>query len=115
MVQMLIGGEPVGSVAGETYEVRNPATGEVVGTAPKGTRRDVQQAIDAAEQAFGIWADTSAEDRGLALFDACARIKASAAEIAQLLTAEQGLGREHGPEALDYYLEPKGVVIAGLA
>src|SRR5260370_7928123 len=26
-----------------------------------------------------------------------------------------GLGREHGPEALDSYLEPKGVVIAGLA
>jgi succinate-semialdehyde dehydrogenase/glutarate-semialdehyde dehydrogenase len=25
-----------------------------------------------------------------------------------------GLGREHGPEALDYYLEPKGVVMAGL-
>jgi succinate-semialdehyde dehydrogenase/glutarate-semialdehyde dehydrogenase len=26
-----------------------------------------------------------------------------------------GLGREHGPEALDHYLEPKGVVFAGLA
>src|SRR3990170_2825713 len=26
-----------------------------------------------------------------------------------------GLGREHGPEALEYYFEPKGVVIAGLA
>ena len=26
-----------------------------------------------------------------------------------------GLGREHDPEALDYYLEPKGVVMAGLA
>jgi succinate-semialdehyde dehydrogenase/glutarate-semialdehyde dehydrogenase len=26
-----------------------------------------------------------------------------------------GLGREHGPEALDYYVEQKGVVIAGLA
>src|SRR5947208_489046 len=26
-----------------------------------------------------------------------------------------GIGREHGPEALEYYLEPKGVVIAGLA
>jgi succinate-semialdehyde dehydrogenase/glutarate-semialdehyde dehydrogenase len=25
-----------------------------------------------------------------------------------------GLGREHGPEALDYYLEPKGVVIVNL-
>jgi succinate-semialdehyde dehydrogenase/glutarate-semialdehyde dehydrogenase len=26
-----------------------------------------------------------------------------------------GIGREHGPEALDYYVEQKGVVMAGLA
>ena len=26
-----------------------------------------------------------------------------------------GLGREHGPEALDYYVETKGVVMAGLS
>src|SRR6476620_5233635 len=90
MVQMLIGGESVGSSAGDTYAVRNPANGEVVGTAPKGAARDVDQAVDAAEQAFATWADTSAEDRGVALFDACERIKANAAEIAQLLTAEQG-------------------------
>jgi succinate-semialdehyde dehydrogenase / glutarate-semialdehyde dehydrogenase len=90
MVQMLIGGAAVGSVAGDTYEVRNPASGEVVGTAPRGTRRDVDQAVDAAKQAFGTWADTSAEDRGAVLFDACDRIRANAAEIAQLLTAEQG-------------------------
>ncbi len=90
MVQMLIGGEPVGSAAGDSYEVRNPATGEVVGTAPKGTPRDVEQAVDAAEHAFATWADTSPEDRGAALFDACERIKANAAEIAGLLTAEQG-------------------------
>ncbi len=25
-----------------------------------------------------------------------------------------GIGREHGPEALDYYLEPKSVVFGGL-
>src|SRR3954468_1150150 len=90
MVQMLIGGESVGSSAGDTYEVRNPANGEVVGTAPKGDARDVNQAVDAAEEAFATWADTSAEDRGVALFDACERIKANASEIAQLLTAEQG-------------------------
>jgi acyl-CoA reductase-like NAD-dependent aldehyde dehydrogenase len=90
MVQMLIGGEAVGSVAGDTYEVRNPATGEVVGTAPRGTSRDVQQAVDAAAQAFELWADTAPEDRGAVLFDACERIKANGAEIAQLLTAEQG-------------------------
>jgi succinate-semialdehyde dehydrogenase/glutarate-semialdehyde dehydrogenase len=27
---------------------------------------------------------------------------------------QSGLGREHGPEALDYYLEPKGVVIVNV-
>lgn len=25
-----------------------------------------------------------------------------------------GVGRQHGPEALDYYLEPKGVVIVNV-
>src|SRR4030088_1661013 len=90
MVQMLIGGQAVGSVAGNTYEVRNPATGEVVGAAPRGTSSDVDQVVDAAQGAFGAGADTSAEDRGAALLDACQRIRANATEIAQLLTAEQG-------------------------
>ncbi len=87
---MLIGGGRVGSVSGKTYEVCNPATGELVDTVPLGTAKDVEQAIDAAEQAFTTWAETSAEDRGVALANACELIKEHAAEIAQLLTAEQG-------------------------
>ncbi len=90
MVFMLIGGERVGSVSGKTYEVCNPATGELVDTVPLGTAKDVEQAIDAAEQAFSTWAEVSAEDRGVALANACELIKEHAAEIAQLLTAEQG-------------------------
>src|SRR5258706_494683 len=85
---MLIGGDRVGSVSGKTYEVCNPATGELVDTVPLGTAKDVEQAIDAAEQAFSTWAETSAEDRGVALANACELIKEHAAEIAQLLTAE---------------------------
>src|SRR5438132_6250040 len=87
---MLIGGERVSSASGRTYEVCNPATGEVVQTIPLGTARDVEQAIDAAEQAFATWAETSAEDRGAALANACELIRANSGEIAQLLTAEQG-------------------------
>jgi succinate-semialdehyde dehydrogenase / glutarate-semialdehyde dehydrogenase len=87
---MLIGGERVASASGRTYEVRNPATGEVVQSVPLGTAQDVEQAVQAAEQAFGAWAETSAEDRGVALANACELIKEHAAEIAQLLTAEQG-------------------------
>src|SRR5690349_12905289 len=87
---MLIGGERVGSASGRTYEICNPATGERVDSVPLGTTQDVDQAVQAAEQAFGAWADTSAEDRGVALASACELIKEHAAEIAQLLTAEQG-------------------------
>jgi succinate-semialdehyde dehydrogenase/glutarate-semialdehyde dehydrogenase len=87
---MLIGGERVGSVSGRTYEVCNPATGERVDSVPLGNAQDVDQAVKAAEEAFSEWAETSAEDRGVALAHACVLIKEHAAEIAQLLTAEQG-------------------------
>jgi succinate-semialdehyde dehydrogenase / glutarate-semialdehyde dehydrogenase len=87
---MLIGGERVSSASGRTYEVCNPATGEVVQNVPLGNAQDVEHAVQAAEQAFGVWAETSAEDRGVALANACELIKEHAAEIAQLLTAEQG-------------------------
>ena len=90
MGHMLIGGQMVGSVSGATYEVHNPATGALVDSAPKGAAADVQQAADAAEGAFAEWAETSPEDRGAALFDACERIKERSSEIAQLLTQEQG-------------------------
>lgn len=110
MANMLIGGESVGSVSGKTYDVRNPATGEVAGTAPLGTARDVDQAIDAAEKAFGVWSETAGEDRAAWLFSACELIKEHQGEIAQLLTAEQGktlfeanLEVHHLLHGLEYY------------
>ena len=63
MAKMLIGGELVDSVSKDTYEVRNPATGAVVDTVPKGNEKDVLQAIQAAETAFKEWSDVTAEDR----------------------------------------------------
>src|ERR671919_2174013 len=90
MAKILIGGELVDSAGKETYEVRNPATGAVVDTAPKGNERDVVQAVQAAETAFKEWSDTTAEDRGNALMNACELIKKNSGEIAQLLTQEQG-------------------------
>jgi succinate-semialdehyde dehydrogenase/glutarate-semialdehyde dehydrogenase len=90
MAKMFIGGEPVDSVTKETYEIRNPATGTVVDSIPKGNEKDVQQAISAAENAFKEWADVTPEDRGNALTSACELIKRNSSEIAQLLTQEQG-------------------------
>jgi succinate-semialdehyde dehydrogenase / glutarate-semialdehyde dehydrogenase len=90
MAKMLIGGELVDSVSKDTYEVRNPATGAIVDSVPKGNEKDVLQAIQAAENAFKEWSDVTAEDRGNALMSACELIKKNSGEIAQLLTQEQG-------------------------
>jgi succinate-semialdehyde dehydrogenase / glutarate-semialdehyde dehydrogenase len=90
MAKMLIGGELVDSASGEAYDVKNPATGELVDKVPKGTVKDVEQAIGAAENAFKEWSDTTAEDRGKMLTNACELIKQKRGEIAQLLTKEQG-------------------------
>ena len=51
MSKLLIGGELVDAVKKETYEVRNPATGQVVDQAAKGSEEDVRQAVDAADTA----------------------------------------------------------------
>ena len=90
MAKMLIGGEQVDSVSKETVEVRNPATGEVVDSVPKGTAKDVEDAIQAAETALKEWSSTTAEDRGKMLMNACGLIKEKGKEIALLLTQEQG-------------------------
>src|SRR3990172_4373670 len=90
MAKMFIGGESVDSVTKNTTEVRNPATGATVDTVPQGNDKDVQQATQAAEDAFKVWSDVAPEDRGNALLNAGELIKRNAGEIAQLLTQEQG-------------------------
>ena len=45
--QLYIAGEWVASEGGATLNVISPATGELIGTVPAGTRGDVQRAIDA--------------------------------------------------------------------
>lgn len=90
MAKMFIGGESVDSVTKNTTEVRNPATGATVDSVPQGNDKDVQQAIQAAEDAFKVWSDVTPEDRGNALMNAAELIKKNSAEIAQLLTQEQG-------------------------
>ena len=50
--RMFIGGEPVDALDGQTFEVVNPATGEVIATVPLGGKADVDRAVEAAQKAF---------------------------------------------------------------
>ena len=90
MAQFVIAGEPVTSVSGEETKVKNPSTGEVVGTVPKGTREDVRRAIDAAEQGFKVWSRTAPGARGEILAKGARLIAENLEELAASLTREQG-------------------------
>ena len=86
---MPIGGD-WGESDGGRFDVTNPATGEVVGTAVNATAEDVKRAIDAAEEALGPWQALAALERGRILRRAADRILAEADRIAGIMTDEQG-------------------------
>ncbi|HXF40218.1 MAG TPA: aldehyde dehydrogenase family protein [Blastocatellia bacterium] len=90
MAQMLIGGEWVGSRSGNSIEVFNPATGEPVDTAPRGTIEDAREAIDAAHSAFAVWSEWTQAKRAEVLHRAVELIHLHEKELATLLTKEQG-------------------------
>ena len=59
----LIGGEWVPAAGGDTIEVLNPATGEVLLHVPRGGVADVDAAVSAAQAAFPAWRDTNPSAR----------------------------------------------------
>ncbi|HXX55164.1 MAG TPA: aldehyde dehydrogenase family protein [Methanoregula sp.] len=89
-MQMIIGGKETGSSGGGDFSVRNPATGEVIGTAPAGTVDDVGAAVDAARDAGAGWAAKTVRERGIILFRAAAVVREKHQDLARLLTMEQG-------------------------
>ena len=52
---MLIGGELVGSESGQWMDSINPANEELLGRVPKGTAKDMNRAVEAAEKAQPAW------------------------------------------------------------
>jgi acyl-CoA reductase-like NAD-dependent aldehyde dehydrogenase len=78
------------SVPGEQgFDVINPATGQVFAQAPEATRAQLDLAMDAAAAALPAWQRDLARRRQ-ALRDCAAAVKAHAAELAPILTREQG-------------------------
>lgn len=85
-----INGEWVPAASGASFEVTNPATGEIIGTAPNGGAADARRAIDAASAAFPAWRGKTAAERANLLRRLHDLILAHQDELALLLTREQG-------------------------
>jgi len=90
MAQMYINGEWVNSQSGKTYDVVNPANGEVVDSAPAGDAADAQAAVDSAKAGFAAWAAIPADQRAELLHKGIALVKEQIKDLAALLTREQG-------------------------
>ncbi|MEX0625913.1 MAG: aldehyde dehydrogenase family protein [Chloroflexota bacterium] len=90
-VRMIIGGEQVDAADGQTFDVMNPATGEIIARAPLGGAEDVDRAVKAAQSAFeGPWSTWSASKRGRTLQKYSNLVKQNMEELAQLESRNVG-------------------------
>src|ERR671935_1188911 len=90
MATMIIEGDRTKAASGKTYEIRNPATGEVVDEVPAGDAADVDRAAQAAAKAFTTWSRLPSNQRREILHKASQHMLSKVEEIAVLLTKEQG-------------------------
>ena len=89
--QNYISGQWVDTKSGRTFEDRNPARwDEVVGTFPKSSKEDVEEAVKAARAAFKTWRLVPAPKRGDIVRKAADLLVARKEEIARLMTREMG-------------------------
>ena len=91
--RMVIGGESVEALDGQTFDIVNPATGTTIATAPLGGRSDVDRAVAAAQAAFDErkgWASWAAGKRGRSLSKLADLIKKHSDELAWLESRNGG-------------------------
>ena len=86
--KLLINGQ---MVDGElSMDVINPATEEKLADCPRASESQLNAAVAAAKAAFPAWSKTSIDERKAAVLKIADVVEANAAELAQLLTKEQG-------------------------
>jgi len=87
---LMIGGEEVEARDGERFDVVNPATGDVITSAPSAGPSDIDDAVRAARAAFPAWRDLPPTRRADLLWRLGTRIAELADELAQLETIDNG-------------------------
>jgi len=88
--QAYVDGAWIDAESGETIEVTNPATGEVLGTVPKLGAAETRRAIEAANRAWGDWRAKTGKERANILRKWYDLVMANQEDLAILMTMEQG-------------------------
>jgi 1-pyrroline dehydrogenase len=97
--RMYVNGEWVAAANGETSQVVNPATEEVIAEVPRGTAEDADRAIEAAATAFATWIDSTPKERSEMLHKLADAIEADAAELSRI--ESQNVGKPKGVSDFD--------------
>ena len=87
---MLIDGELVGSETGQWMESIEPATEKVLGRVPRGTKKDMERAVAAAEKAQPAWAALPVSKRAEYLHKLSAGMAARAEGILKVEVRDTG-------------------------
>lgn len=86
----LVGGDWISADSGETIDVTNPSTGEVIGTIPNSGRAETERAIAAADAAFPTLASMPLMERVGLLWKLHDALMDNQETLAELLTVEMG-------------------------
>ncbi len=89
-MQCFVDGNWRSSKNGSTLSVTNPATGTELGTVPSMDTADVRDAITAANNALPAWRSQTAKQRAKLLHAWYEQIVNNQADLATIMTAEQG-------------------------
>ncbi len=90
------------SSSGETYDVINPATEEILGKASKANKEDIEKALQSAAQGLEIWKNTSPWERSKIIRKISNLMRQRAETLAKWLTLEvgkpikEGIGESNG-------------------
>ena len=85
------------SSSGDTYDVINPATEEIIGKASKATKKDVQRALKSAEKGLEIWRNTSPWERSKIIRKISELMRKKTDILSKWLTLEVGKPITEGP------------------
>ncbi|HTU64693.1 MAG TPA: NAD-dependent succinate-semialdehyde dehydrogenase [Steroidobacteraceae bacterium] len=88
--QGLIAGEWRAADSGQTTDIRNPATSEVLGNVPNMVGAEARRAIEAASAALPAWSKKTAGERAKILRKWFELMLANQDDLATIMTAEQG-------------------------
>jgi succinate-semialdehyde dehydrogenase/glutarate-semialdehyde dehydrogenase len=86
---LFIGGEEIKNTEAR-FEILNPATEDVLGTSPVAGPAQVEEAVQAAQKAFGQWRVLSAFERSNRLRQVARLLRERVEQIAPIITQEVG-------------------------